>query len=67
MTSGPAPRETRESPKDDSDIFTTFEGDNHVLLQLVAKGLLTYYASKFEDLDQPTWLATSPASPSRRS
>ncbi|MGX1837712.1 acyl-CoA dehydrogenase family protein [Streptomyces diastaticus] len=38
--------------KSDSDIFTTFEGDNHVLLQLVAKGLLTDYASDFEDLDQ---------------
>ncbi|MFJ3689049.1 acyl-CoA dehydrogenase [[Kitasatospora] papulosa] len=38
--------------KSDSDIFTTFEGDNHVLLQLVAKGLLTHYASEFEDLDQ---------------
>ncbi|MEV5607520.1 acyl-CoA dehydrogenase [Streptomyces sp. NPDC052225] len=38
--------------KADSDIFTTFEGDNHVLLQLVAKGLLTGYASDFEDLDQ---------------
>ncbi|MFF0056965.1 acyl-CoA dehydrogenase [Streptomyces microflavus] len=38
--------------KADSDIFTTFEGDNHVLLQLVAKGLLTDYASEFEDLDQ---------------
>ncbi|MFE5210037.1 acyl-CoA dehydrogenase family protein [Streptomyces sp. NPDC056600] len=38
--------------KADSDIFTTFEGDNHVLLQLVAKGLLTHYASEFEDLDQ---------------
>jgi acyl-CoA oxidase len=38
--------------KADTDIFTTFEGDNHVLLQLVAKGLLTDYASEFEDLDQ---------------
>ncbi|MFE6935852.1 acyl-CoA dehydrogenase [Streptomyces sp. NPDC057699] len=38
--------------KADSDIFTTFEGDNHVLLQLVAKGLLTHHASEFEDLDQ---------------
>jgi acyl-CoA oxidase len=38
--------------KADSDIFTTFEGDNNVLLQLVAKGLLTDYASEFEDLDQ---------------
>ncbi|MYV71825.1 acyl-CoA oxidase [Streptomyces sp. SID2131] len=38
--------------KGDSDVFTTFEGDNHVLLQLVAKGLLTDHASEFEDLDQ---------------
>jgi acyl-CoA oxidase len=38
--------------KADTDVFTTFEGDNHVLLQLVAKGLLTNYASDFEDLDQ---------------
>nr|WP_206055848.1 acyl-CoA dehydrogenase [Nocardioides sp. GY 10127] len=38
--------------KADTDVFTTFEGDNHVLLQLVAKGLLTDYASSFEDLDQ---------------
>src|SRR6476661_5447756 len=30
--------------KADTDVFTTFEGDNHVLLQLVAKGLLTDYA-----------------------
>ena len=38
--------------KADTDVFTTFEGDNHVLLQLVAKGLLTDYASDFSDLDQ---------------
>jgi acyl-CoA oxidase len=38
--------------KADTDVFATFEGDNHVLLQLVAKGLLTDYASDFEDLDQ---------------
>ena len=36
----------------DTDVFTTFEGDNHILLQLVAKGLLTNYASEFSDLDQ---------------
>jgi acyl-CoA oxidase len=35
----------------DSDVFTTFEGDNTVLMQLVAKGLLSDYASQFEDLD----------------
>jgi acyl-CoA oxidase len=38
--------------KADTDVFMTFEGDNHVLLQLVAKGLLTDYASDFSDLDQ---------------
>ena len=29
------------TPRGDVDVFTTFEGDNHVLLQLVAEGLLT--------------------------
>jgi acyl-CoA oxidase len=36
----------------DTDVFTTFEGDNHVLWQLVAKGLLTDYRDEFSDLDQ---------------
>jgi acyl-CoA oxidase len=36
--------------KADTDVFTTFEGDNTVLLQLVAKGLLTSYRAHFEDL-----------------
>jgi acyl-CoA oxidase len=36
----------------DTDVFTTFEGDNTILLQLVAKGLLTDYADEFGDLDQ---------------
>ena len=36
--------------KADTDVFTTFEGDNTVLLQLVAKGLLTNYQSDFADL-----------------
>jgi acyl-CoA oxidase len=35
--------------KADTDIFTTFEGDNTVLLQLVAKGLLTEYKQSFHD------------------
>lgn len=35
----------------DSDVFVTFEGDNTVLLQLVAKTMLSDYASQFEDLD----------------
>jgi acyl-CoA oxidase len=33
--------------KADSDIFTTFEGDNTVLMQLVAKSLLTDYKQQF--------------------
>lgn len=35
--------------KADTDIFTTFEGDNHVLLQLVAKALLTDLKQEFND------------------
>lgn len=38
--------------KADSDVFTTFEGDNVVLLQLVAKGLLTGYRRQFQNLGQ---------------
>lgn len=38
--------------KADTDVFTTFEGDNHVLLQLVAKGLLTDYSSEFGGMSQ---------------
>lgn len=33
----------------DADIFTTFEGDNNVLMQLVAKGLLTEFKESFND------------------
>jgi acyl-CoA oxidase len=36
--------------KADSDVFTTFEGDNTVLLQLVAKGILSDYRKQFGDL-----------------
>ncbi|UTI66366.1 acyl-CoA dehydrogenase family protein [Paraconexibacter antarcticus] len=39
------------SLKGDSEIFTTFEGDNTVLLQLVGKSLLTGYKDQFGDLD----------------
>jgi len=35
--------------KADSDIFTTFEGDNTVLMQLVAKGVLTEFKQSFHD------------------
>ncbi|GLU47858.1 acyl-CoA dehydrogenase [Nocardiopsis ansamitocini] len=37
--------------KADSDVFTTFEGDNTVLLQLVGKSLLTNYRDEFGSLD----------------
>ncbi len=35
--------------KADTDVFATFEGDNVVLLQLVAKGLLANYRAQFND------------------
>ncbi len=37
--------------KADTDVFTTFEGDNTVLLQLVAKGLLTEFRDEFRDMN----------------
>ena len=37
--------------RNDVDVFTTFEGDNTVLLQLVAKGLLTEFRDQFGELD----------------
>jgi acyl-CoA oxidase len=37
--------------KADTDVFTTFEGDNTVLLQLVAKTLLTDFRDEFGSLD----------------
>jgi len=37
--------------KADTDVFTTFEGDNTVLLQLVAKTLLTNFQAEFGELD----------------
>jgi len=37
--------------KGDTDVFTTFEGDNHVLMQLVAKELLTSYAAEVGGLN----------------
>src|SRR4051794_12757298 len=40
------------SLKADTDVFTTFEGDNTVLLQLVAKGILTDYSSRIGDLSR---------------
>ncbi len=35
----------------DTDAFTTFEGDNTVLMQLVAKALLTEYKEQFEETE----------------
>jgi acyl-CoA oxidase len=37
--------------KADTDVFTTFEGDNTVLMMLVAKGVLTDYKDHFAELD----------------
>jgi acyl-CoA oxidase len=37
--------------KADTDVFTTFEGDNTVLMQLTARGLLTGYQHHFGDLN----------------
>lgn len=39
------------SLRQDLDIYVTFEGDNNVLLQLVAKRLLSDYAAEFGHLD----------------
>jgi acyl-CoA oxidase len=39
--------------KADTDVFTTFEGDNTVLMMLVAKGVLTDYKDHFSELDPP--------------
>ncbi len=35
--------------RSDLDIYATFEGDNNILLQLVAKRLLTDFSKKFKD------------------
>ncbi|GGC76442.1 acyl-CoA dehydrogenase family protein [Hoyosella rhizosphaerae] len=42
--------------KADTDVFTTFEGDNHVLTQLVAKELLTAYADEVRDYAASDWI-----------
>lgn len=39
--------------KADTEIFTTFEGDNTVLMQLVAKGVLTSFKNQFHE--EGTW------------
>ena len=40
----------------DTDVFTTFEGDNHVLLQLVAKHLLTSYNDDIKSMSPFEWV-----------
>jgi len=48
----------------DLDVYTTFEGDNNVLLQLVAKRLLTDYAAEFRNADfgvMARWVAAQAA------
>jgi len=42
--------------KADTDVFTTFEGDNHVLTQLVAKELLTAYADDVKSMSPVEWV-----------
>ncbi len=37
--------------KADTDVFTTFEGDNTILLQLVAKSLLTGFRDEFGEMN----------------
>jgi acyl-CoA oxidase len=40
----------------DTDVFTTFEGDNYVLIQLVAKELLTAYADDIRSMSPVEWV-----------
>ena len=42
--------------KADTDVFTTFEGDNHVLTQLVAESLLTAYADDIKGMSPVEWV-----------
>ena len=42
--------------KADTDVFTTFEGDNTVLTQLVAKELLTAYADDIRGMSPVEWV-----------
>lgn len=46
---GYAARNRFAALKKDSDVFATFEGDNTVLYQLVARSLLTEFAHQFAD------------------
>ena len=47
--------------KADTDVFTTFEGDNTVLLQLAAKNLLTDYKDRSASSTRSAWRSSSPA------
>ncbi|MFD2203826.1 acyl-CoA dehydrogenase [Shivajiella indica] len=40
-----------DSLKNDTDVYTTFEGDNVVLMQLVAKNRLTEFRQEFGDMN----------------
>lgn len=40
--------------KNDTDVYTTFEGDNVVLMQLVAKNRLTEFRQEFSDMNMFT-------------
>lgn len=40
-----------ETLKNDSDVYTTFEGDNTVLMQLVAKSRLTEFKQEFSNMN----------------
>ncbi|MGY6741359.1 MAG: acyl-CoA dehydrogenase family protein [Cecembia sp.] len=42
--------------KNDTDVYTTFEGDNVVLMQLVAKNRLTEFKQEFSDMNMFTVL-----------
>lgn len=42
--------------KNDTDVYTTFEGDNVVLMQLVAKNRLTEFRQEFSDMNMFTVL-----------
>ena len=47
----------------DTDVFTTFEGDNHVLTQLVAKELLTAHADDIKSMSPSAGCGSPRTSP----
>ena len=49
-------REPADRLRADTDVFTTFEGDNHRLTQLVAKELLTAYADDIKGMSPVEWV-----------